>query len=39
MIELKKDFNPSSLPEWIEQLKKELKGDDFNKLLREDELE
>ncbi|MEY3237195.1 MAG: hypothetical protein RI883_1296 [Bacteroidota bacterium] len=39
MIELKKDFKSSSLPEWIEQLKKELKGDDFSKLLREDELE
>ncbi len=39
MIQLKKDFKSSSLTEWIEQLKKELKGDDFNKLLREDELE
>ena len=39
MIGLKKEFGPSSLSAWIEQLKKDLKGDDFSKLERNDDIE
>jgi methylmalonyl-CoA mutase len=39
MIGLKKEFEPSSLSEWIDQLKKDLKGDDFSKLERDDKIE
>jgi methylmalonyl-CoA mutase len=39
MIGLKQEFRSSSLSEWVEQLKKDLKGDDYNKLLRDDLLE
>lgn len=39
MINLKSIFPSSSLDEWIVQLKKELRGDDFEKLLRIDEIE
>lgn len=39
MIDLKKEFESSSLTEWVDQLKKELKGDDFSKLSRYDEIE
>ena len=39
MIGLKATFPSNSLEEWIVQLKKDLKGDDFSKLLRQDEVE
>ena len=39
MIDLKNAFAKPSLEEWMDQLKKDLKGDDFSKLVREDELE
>jgi methylmalonyl-CoA mutase len=39
MIGLKKEFAPSSLTEWVEQLKKDLKGDEFSKLERNDLIE
>ncbi len=39
MIGLKSTFPSNSLEDWIVQLKKDLKGDDFSKLLRQDEIE
>lgn len=39
MIDLKKDFKSNTLEEWIDQLKKDLKGDDFSKLERNDQFE
>jgi methylmalonyl-CoA mutase len=39
MIGLKNEFQSSSLEDWIVQLKKELKGDDFSALLRNDTVE
>ena len=39
MIGLKKEFASTSLESWIDQLKKDLKGVDFDKLLRKDALE
>ncbi len=34
MIGLKKEFASSSLESWIDQLKKDLKGVEFDKLIR-----
>lgn len=39
MIGLKKEFASSTLESWIDQLKKDLKGEDFSKLLRHDSIE
>jgi len=39
MIGLNEIFEPSSLTEWIEQLKKDLKGEAFSKLERNDQIE
>jgi methylmalonyl-CoA mutase len=39
MIGLKNEFQSSSLEDWIVQLKKDLKGDDFSVLLRNDTVE
>lgn len=39
MIGLKSTFPPSTLEDWIAQLKKDLKGEDFNKLERNDTVE
>lgn len=39
MIGLKSIFEPSSLEEWVVQLKKDLKGADFAALFRKDEVE
>lgn len=39
MIGLKSIFPPSTLEDWIVQLKKDLKGEGFDKLLRKDEVE
>jgi methylmalonyl-CoA mutase len=39
MIGLKKEFASTSMESWIDQLKKDLKGVDFDKLLRKDALE
>src|SRR5574343_1518502 len=39
MIGLKNEFQSSSLEDWIVQLKKDLKGEDFSVLLRNDKIE
>lgn len=39
MIGLKNEFASTNLESWIDQLKKDLKGEDFNKLLRTDTIE
>lgn len=39
MIGLKNEFKPSSIEDWIVQLKKDLKGEDFSVLLRNDKIE
>ncbi|TXI83616.1 MAG: hypothetical protein E6Q38_03185 [Crocinitomicaceae bacterium] len=39
MIGLKNEFKSSSLEDWIVQLTKDLKGEDFSLLLRKDEIE
>lgn len=39
MIGLKNEFQSSSLEEWIDQLKKDLRGEDFSVLLRNDKIE
>ena len=39
MIGLKKEFASSSLESWIDQLKKDLKGVEFDKLIRKDLIE
>lgn len=39
MIGLKNEFKSSSLEDWIVQLKKDLKGEDFSVLLRNDKIE
>lgn len=39
MIGLRSMFAPSTLEDWIVQLKKDLKGEGFDKLLRNDEVE